>query len=192
MLEQLWITPTEALVVLVSTTVMYAALVVLVRLLGQRILSSLSSFDLAAVIAFGSVIARAALGETPRLAAGLVALVTLVLLQGGVGLVRRRSWGARAVVARPYLLMAGGRVIGEHLDRCHVLPEELQSRLRLAGVRHPEEVTAVVFEPQGGMSVLKRGVPVDPMLLSGVVGASRVPDDLMSHPEVDDQGGPVR
>lgn len=188
MLDQLWITPTEALVVVISTTVMYGALVVLVRLLGQRILSSLSSFDLAAVIAFGSVIARAALGETPRLAAGLVALATLVLLQGSVGLVRRRSWGARAVVSRPVLLMAGGRVIEEHLRRCHVLPQELQSRLRIAGVRHPSEVAAAVFEPQGAISVLKRGRPVDPMLLSGVVGASLVPHDLMGHPDEDDGG----
>lgn len=192
MRDLLWITPLEALAVVLATTGMYVGLVVLVRVLGQRVLSGLSSFDLAAVIAFGSILGRASLGETPRLAGGLVALTTLVALQAIVGLARRRSWGARAVVNRPVLLMAGSRIVEAHMRRCHVLPVELQSRLRLAGVRHPSEVAAVVFEPSGAISVLRRGELIDPLLLSGVVGASLVSPDLLGPPEEDEGGGTVR
>lgn len=175
MRQLLWITPLEALAVFLGTVGMYAAMVVLVRVLGQRMLASMSSFDFAAVVAFGSVLGRAALGNVPRLAAGVVALLTLALMQGAVGQLRRTRWGCRAVLTRPVLLMAGGDVVAEHLEKCHVLPAELQSRLRLAGVRCPEEVAAVIFEPAGGVSVLKRGEPIDPQLLSGVIGAALVP-----------------
>lgn len=177
--DLLWTTPLEALGVAIATAGMYLAMVVLVRALGQRVLSGMSSFDLVAVIAFGSIIGRAALGEVPVLGGGLVALGTLVVVQGLLGMLRQRGWFQHAVVNAPVLLMAGPRVIEEHMRRCHVLPGELQSRLRLAGVRHYDEVVAVTFEPSGAISVLRRGEPVDPWLLSGVVGAALVPESLL-------------
>lgn len=187
MYDLLWISPLEAVAVAIATAGMYLAMVVLVRLLGQRVLSGMSSFDLVAVIAFGSIIGRAALGEIPVLGGGLVALLTLVVVQGSLGIARKRGWLQHAMVNSPVLLMAGSRVIEEHMHRCHVLPGELQSRLRLAGVSRYEQVAAVVFEPSGTISVLRRGEPVDPLLLSGVVGAGLVPEDLLStrveHPD---------
>ncbi|USQ79100.1 DUF421 domain-containing protein [Ornithinimicrobium faecis] len=181
--DLLWLSPIEALAIVLATAGMYAALVVFVRLLGQRVLSGMSSFDLAAVIAFGSVIGRAALGESPVLGGGLVALATLIAMQGAVGLLRGPRWGNRAVSVPPVLLMAGPNLIEEHMQRCHVLPQELQSRLRAAGIRHPSEVAAVTFEPSGGISVLRRGEAIDPLLLSGVVGASLVPAELLAQPD---------
>lgn len=179
MRELLWISPTEALAVVLATIGMYLAMLIFVRVLGQRVLSGMSSFDLVAVIAFGSVIGRASLGETPRLAGGIVALTTLLVLQGLVGVMRRLRWGALAVTSDPVLLMAGDRVIEQHMRRCHVQPGELQSKLRGAGIRHPGEVAAVIFEPTGAVSVLRRGERIDPMLLSGVVGASLLEPELL-------------
>ena len=184
--DLLWISPLEALAVALATAGMYLALVLLVRVLGQRVLSSMGAFDLAAVIAFGSVIGRAALGEAPVLGGGLVALATLILMQGTVGVLRNPRLGYRAVSVAPVLLMAGPRVLEEHMQRCHVLPQELQSRLRVAGIRHPSEVAAVTFEPHGGISVLRRGEQIDPLLLSGVVGASLVPAELLAVPNPED------
>lgn len=182
MRELLWISPAEALAVVLATVGMYLAMLLFVRLLGPRVLSSMSSFDLVAAIAFGSIIGRATLGEIPVLAGGLVALTTLLVLQGLVGLVRQLRWGAMAVSSSPMLLMAGGEVIERHMRRCRVQPAELQSRLRLAGIRHPSEVAAVIFEPTGTLSVLRRGERIDPMLVSGVVGASMLPSELLGEP----------
>lgn len=180
--DLLWISPLEALAVAIATVGMYLCMLVLVRVLGQRVLSSMSSFDLVAVIAFGSIIGRAALGEIPVLAGGFVALTTLIAIQGVVGILRQRAGVQHVVVNPPVLLMAGPHVIEEHMRRCHVLPGELQSRLRLAGVRHFDEVVAVTFEPSGTISVLRRGERVDPMLLSGVVGAGQVPPEMLIAP----------
>lgn len=186
MRELLWISPLEALAVVIATTGMYLTLVLIVRVLGQRVLSGMSGFDFAAVVAFGSVLGRAALGETPRLAGGLVALLTLVILQGLAGQVRARKWGARAVTTRPVLLMTGSEVCVDNLRRCHVQPVELQAKLRLAGIRHFDEVAAVVFETSGAVSVLRKGRAIDPRLLSGVVGGSLVPADLLAPVGPDD------
>jgi len=179
MRELLWVTPMEALAVVLGTAGMYLAMVIIIKVVGQRMLSSMSSFDVAAVIAFGSVLGRAALGEAPRLAAGILSLATLVLMQGIAGLVRAVRRGGRLIVSEPVLLMAGSSVIEENMRHCHVVLSELQSRLRQAGVRHRGEVAAVVFEPSGAISVLRRGDGIDARLLEGVRGADQVPRELL-------------
>ncbi|WP_110588400.1 DUF421 domain-containing protein [Microbacterium suaedae] len=170
MAELLGITWLEAGAVALATLGMYVALVVLVRVLGQRMLSGMSSYDLAAVIAFGGIIARAALGEAPRLGGGVVALLTLVSLQALSGVVRRTKFGSRLVVNRPVLIMAGSDIIERHMSRCHVSYPELHSRLRQAGIAHLDQVGAVVFEPSGVLSVIRAGQPIEPSLFEDVIG----------------------
>ncbi|GAB3621548.1 DUF421 domain-containing protein [Glutamicibacter endophyticus] len=166
----LGITWLEASAVALATVGMYVALILLVRLLGQRMLSSMSSYDLAAVIAFGGIIARAALGDSPRLGGGIVALVTLVGLQAVSGLLRRTRFGSSVIANRPVLLMAGPKIIEKHMSRCHVSHAELDSRLRLAGISHPSQVGAVVFEPSGALSVIRAGQPISLEIFDSVIG----------------------
>ncbi|GGD34711.1 DUF421 domain-containing protein [Microbacterium faecale] len=174
MAELLGVTWLEAGAVALATVGMYVALVVLIRILGQRMLSGMSSYDLAAVIAFGGLIARAALGESPRLAGGVIALVTLVALQALSGVIRQTRFGSWLVVNRPVLIMAGSEVLQRHMDRCHVSYPELHSRLRQSGVSHADQVGAVIFEPSGTLSVIRRGQPMDPLFFRDVVGAERL------------------
>lgn len=175
-LDKLGITVTEAADVVLATVGMYVTLLVFVRLLGQRVLASMSGFDLVAVIAFGSVIGRAALGDTPRLASGVVALVTLIAIQAFLGLVRRTSFGHRLVTNRPVLLMAGSQILDDRLDRTHVSRSDLFTHLRQAGVRDTSEVAAVILESRGSVSVIRAGAPIAPELLEGVVGAELLVD----------------
>ncbi|UFU06924.1 DUF421 domain-containing protein [Ruania halotolerans] len=177
--DLLLITPTQALAVVLGTVGMYVAMVLLVKLMGQRMLATMSSYDLAAVVAFGAVIGRASLGEFPRLAAGIVALATLIVLQAVAGLVRTHRIGRQAIAVPPVLLMAGATVLEENMRRCHVVDAELASRLRQAGVRHRNEVAAVIFEPSGAISVLRRGDGIEPELLDGVRGAEEIPPELL-------------
>ena len=160
----------EAIAIIIATTGMYALLVLLVRLLGQRMLSSMSSYDLAAVIAFGGVVARAALGESPRLAGGVVALVTLVVLQGISGVLRKTKLGNKLLTNRPVLLVAHGKPLHWALKHCHVSSKELQSRLRQAGVGSLEGIQAVIFEPSGALSIIREGQKLDPDFFEDLIG----------------------
>lgn len=53
----------------ISTTGLYGAFLLLSRMLGQRVLARLSGFDLLVVIVFGAIIGRAILGQVPTFAA---------------------------------------------------------------------------------------------------------------------------
>ena len=174
MIELLTISPMEVLATVISTIAMYLVMVVLIRVLGQRLIASLSSFDVAAVIAFGAIIGRSALGDHPRLMTGVVALCTLVLIQAIVGATRATPLGSRVVAVKPVLLMAGAQRLEANLRRCHISDAELRSRLRLAGIRHPDQIAAVIFEPSGGVSVIRSDGPLSDELLIDVVGAKEL------------------
>ncbi len=165
----------DAARVVASSIVFYVAVLLLVRYLGQRTLASLSSFDIAAIIALGAVIGRAILGDTPTLVAGLLGITTLFGLQALTGELRRNRKAAQIVNSPAVLLMAGPLLLDENLKKSHIVASEVHTRLRLAGIRSLAEVACVILEPTGQISVLRRGEKIDPSLLEGVIGAHLVP-----------------
>ena len=180
MLDHFSITFTDGLAVVVATAGLYWIFVALVRMLGQRALARMSSTDLAVIIVVGAVIGRAALGYTPTLVAGILAMITLFAMQALAGTVRRRIRSAWPLNNAPVLLMAGKDFIEENLRRIHLDEEEIWPKLREAGIRHRSEVAAVILEPTGEISVLRRGIPLDRSLLKDVRGVEHLSDDLFA------------
>lgn len=172
--------PLAAVAVVISAVVLYAAFILLSRVLGQRVLANLSGFDLLVVIVFGAVIGRAILGHFATLAAGLLALVTLLAMEAIIGKVTQHRFVERMVNNRPVLLMAGDQFVAEEMQRCHTTVAQVRSKLRQAGVRRHEEVAAVILEPTGDLSVLKCGETIDKEMLRGVRSAERMPTHLLS------------
>jgi uncharacterized membrane protein YcaP (DUF421 family) len=160
--------------VVVSTLAVYAVVVALTRMAGPRSLAKMSSFDFAATVAVGSTLASTAVGSA-ALANGAAALVLLFGLQAVVAVLRRRGVLGGLVDNSPLLLMAGAEVLDDHLRQARLSREELFGQLRSAGVQRLEQVTAVVLETTGELSVLTGGAAVDRVLLAGVRGSERLP-----------------
>lgn len=156
--------------ILLATVGVYAAVIVLTRLSGVRALAKMSSFDLAATVAVGSIVASTALASTP-LANGVLALGMLYGLQYLVATLRRRNALHGAVDNAPLLLMADGEVHEANLSHARVSREELWSQLRLSGVTSRSQVRAVIMETTGDMSVLTGDDRLDDELLKGVRGS---------------------
>jgi uncharacterized membrane protein YcaP (DUF421 family) len=167
---------TEAATVVVSTVGIYLGFLVLLRIVGQRAVAAMSSFDFAAAIAFGAVLGRTVLGYTPTLAAGLLGMVTLFALQAAFGVVRRNRRFDRALNNLPLLLMVNGVVLTDRLRTAKMVEDELRQKLRLAGIHRYDEVAAVILERTGAISVLRRGDTIAPDLLSDVRGRELLAD----------------
>jgi uncharacterized membrane protein YcaP (DUF421 family) len=160
----------EAASVVISTIGIYLTFVVLLRLVGQRALANMSSFDLAAVTALGAVMGRVILGYTPTLLAGVIGLLTLFGLQAVFGVVRRYPRADAALTSVPLLLMANGEILEHNLRRARIVEDELRPMLRLAGIRRYEDVGSVILEHTGAISVLHRGDTISEELLADVHG----------------------
>ena len=156
-------------VVVVSGLLVYASVIVLTRLAGARSLAKMSTFDFAATVAVGSTVASTATGSVP-LSVGVLALAVLFGLQYAIATLRRRDLLYGLVDNQPTLLMAGPEILEANLQHARVSREELWGQLRLAGVRHRQQVHAVVLETSGDVSVIRAGQPIDEHLLDGVRG----------------------
>lgn len=158
-----WWAPGEVLAVVLTTVVMYVVFLVLVRVMGRRSLAAMSASDIAAVTAFGAVLGRTTLLSEPTLTGGVVAMVTLFVLQRLFARAGKRS-GA------PILLMAGPEIRHAELRRARVSVAELRQCLRLAGITRLDDVAWVVLEANGRMSVARRGATPDPFLVEDLPG----------------------
>ncbi|WP_186758986.1 DUF421 domain-containing protein [Arthrobacter alpinus] len=166
--------------VVLSAIALYALVLMLIRLMGQRTMASLSNFDLAAAVALGAVVGRAILGYTPTLTAGVLGLVTLLVLQALTGQLRRFPRIVTIVNNRAYLLMAGSEIVAANLRRTHVSEDEISARLRLAGIRSRKEIACVILEATGEISVLRIGVAIELELLENVKGAELIPASYLA------------
>ncbi|MGY1916968.1 YetF domain-containing protein [Blastococcus sp. HT6-30] len=174
MMDQLGIDAGTAGFVVLTTVAMYLLLVLCVRLVGQRSLATMSSFDLGCAIALGAVVGRTVLLLDPTLATGAVAMVTLFATQTALARLRQSRWADRLMNRPPVLLMAGDTPLRENMRAAHVAEDELRQKLRLAGIRNLAEVRCVVLERTGAVSVVRRSEPLDPWLFSDVPGAEHL------------------
>lgn len=178
MIDLSWITTTgtSLLMVLLSAVGIYATLLLLTRLTGLRSFSKMSSFDFAITVAFGSVVASTLLTKNPPLLTGVFGLAALYGIQYVVSNTRRLSAAVEQIVDNePLLIMAGDKVLSNHLDEARVTEEDLKSKLRGAGITSPDQVLAVVMETTGDVSVIKKNDNIDPWLFEGIRGEEHLP-----------------
>ncbi|MCZ2404750.1 DUF421 domain-containing protein [Paenarthrobacter sp. Z7-10] len=178
MWKVLGIQPLEAVAVVVSAVGISLALLLLLRLLGQRAAARMSTFDVAVLLVLGSVGGRVITGYTPTLVAGVIALATLAVVRWVSERLARTRTGALLVRDRPILLVAGERVLTDNLKRARVSELELWEALRSGGIRNLSEVAVVVLEGTGIVSIVKRGAPLDSRLLKGIQGIEQNSDAI--------------
>lgn len=187
--ELLGITGLQALAVVVGTVAMYAFLLLILRVIGQRVSARLSTHDMAAIIIVGAIAGRSTLGHTPTLAGGAIALVTLFLMRSVLGRMRHNPHGDSLINTPPIVVMARTDIFPDSLRHARVTEAELWMALRQAGVRNDDEIAAVVFEHNGQFSVLRTGVPIDPRILEHVDGADRIPREYIGDKHFGDLDG---
>lgn len=158
---------TEVWLVVVSAAGIWAATVLVVRVVGARSFSKMSSFDFAVTVAMGSIIASVATSSA-SLPAGAVAIVSLLGLQWAVAWLRRRANFSAVVDNKPLLLVEDGNILHANLDHARVSVDDIRAKLREANVLRMEEVRAVILETTGDVSVLHGEGSIDKELLEDV------------------------
>jgi len=158
--------------IVISSVIIYLAVILCTRLYGIRSFSKISSFDFATTIAIGSVMAATIVSREPNLLPGLLAVAILFALQTIVGILRNRSDRLQRLVDNePVLLMDGSEILESNLEKTGLTCDDLREKLREANVLSYDEIRAVVFETTGKISVLSsrhREDELEPELLQAV------------------------
>ena len=143
--------------------------VLLVRVVGLRSFSKMTSFDFVMTVAMGSLVAGASQSETwTAFIQTLAAMVGLFGIQFIFARSRKRFDAAEDVLQNnPRLLMRDGVIFDDALVATRVSRSDLFAKLREANVTALAQVRAAVLETTGDVSVL-HGECLEEALLEGV------------------------
>jgi uncharacterized membrane protein YcaP (DUF421 family) len=158
-MEQIFFSGWQSLIrTLVIGVLAYVALVIFLRIAGNRTLSKMNAFDLVVTVALGSTLATVLLTKSVALADGVVAFALLVGLQYVVTWTSVRvRWVRRLVTGEPSLLFYQGQMLDRAMRKARMTQDEVESAIRAAGIASLEDVEAVVLETDGTASVVQRG-----------------------------------
>ena len=138
------------------TAVVYLLVLIGVRLAGKREVGQMTPFDLTLLLLLSNSVQNAMTGPDNSLLGGVVAALTLFLMNFGIaeysGINRRfRKW----VQGSPSLLIHNGEVLTAHMAKEHVTMDELERSMREHGIVSAKDVSIGVLEVDGSMSFLK-------------------------------------
>jgi uncharacterized membrane protein YcaP (DUF421 family) len=150
--------PVGALIL--RAVVVYAFLLVALRLAGRRELAQMTSFDLILLLVISNAVQNSINAGDNSLVGGLVSALVLVLLNWAVGWASYR-WRPveRALQGQPARIVTDGKIHLGELRRELITLAELRSALRKQGIMRVSDCAEVVLEPNGTLSVIRRDVP---------------------------------
>lgn len=171
---QLGIEPHRIPVVMIATLGIYLAFMILVKLFGSRVLTSMTASDAVIIIMFGAVAGRVIVGNPPTLAAGVIGLFTLMLLEAAFGTFRQFVKWSKLIDRRPVLLVYKGELQEDNMAFAHITERDVNSAVRKAGLGRRTDVQLMILEPTGHISVIRRGQLVDASVFKDVLGSERI------------------
>jgi len=146
-----------ALVIAGKTTVVYLFIVAGLRLLGKRELGQMSVFDLVLIVVIANSVQNAMVGKDTSLGGGIVAAVTLLLLNRLFTWLTVRSDEFRhLMIGVPVLIVRDGRLLQGPMQREGVTREHVMAAMREHGIGKLENVQMAVLELDGSISIVPK------------------------------------
>jgi uncharacterized membrane protein YcaP (DUF421 family) len=136
--------------------VIYAVVLIGVRLSGKREVGQMTPFDLTLLLLLSNSVQNAMTGPDTSLMGGVIAASTLLLLNyliADLSGANRRF--RRFIQGQPSLLIHDGEVIKSHMAKEHVSMDELERAIREHGISSYHDVALAVLEVDGSISFLK-------------------------------------
>jgi len=141
--------------IIARTFIIYAVLVLALRLAGKRELGQMTPFDLVVLLLISNAVQNAMVGSDVSLTGGLIAAGVLISANYGVAAARERvTWFREAVEGTPSVIVSNGKLIAQNMRREGLEEEEVMMALREHGIDKLEEVRLAVIETDGSISVM--------------------------------------
>ena len=143
------------LAILLRTVVMYAVLILIMRLMGKRQLGELEITDLVTTLLISEIASLPLTEESIPFHHAVIPVLTLALLEvGASALLLKLPAVKRMLMPRPALLLLHGVPDRAAMKKARLSCEELLSQLRLKEIYDPQDVAFAVMEPNGQISVI--------------------------------------
>ncbi len=131
-------------------------LLLLFRIVGKRSLSQITTFDFILLLIISEAIQNGMVGAGYSVTGAFVLVLTLMLIDFGLGRVKRRFPRIELWLdGAPLVLVEHGRPLRERLDRAGVdLDDVLTAARRSHGLERLEQIKYAVLERNGDLSII--------------------------------------
>ncbi len=142
---------------IVRSIIVYAVLIILLRLTGKRQVGQLAPFDLVLLLVLSNAVQNAMNGGDNSVLGGIISAVTLISLNFGMGYLTYRSKRLEVLLeGQPEVLIHNGRVFEKVMARAKLTHHELNAALRQEGCVSVTDVHCAILENNGTITVHQR------------------------------------
>jgi len=141
---------------LARTVLVYAFLIVGLRVAGKRELSQLNSFDLVVLLLLSNTVQNAIIGNDNSLIGGLFGATVLLAVNWLLIRTLYRRGQLDKLEGAPDVLIKNGRLRRTHLEREMITVAELEAAARRQGIESLAHVSECRLETGGALSFVQR------------------------------------
>lgn len=136
--------------------IIYAFVLLVIRLAGKRTLAELSTFDLVVLLIVSEAIQPALVADDTRITSAMLIVLTFVGIDALLGLVKFKSYRASVLLDDlPTVLVRDGVTIQDALMRERLDEDDImEAARRQLGLERFEQVRFAILERTGGISVI--------------------------------------
>ncbi|MEE4210289.1 MAG: YetF domain-containing protein [Parvularcula sp.] len=143
--------------VLVCAPILYALLIISVKVSGKRTAAQMNNFDWIVTVAIGSIIGSGIVSKNVELAEAGFASVLLLTMQGLLTRLCERSDSfENAIKLTPKLLFSNGEFVDANLKNERVTEREILSTIRRGGYASKDSIAWIILENDGQMSIIPK------------------------------------
>ena len=148
---------TPALQIVARTLLVYAGVLVGLRMMGKRELGQMTVFDLVVIILIANAVQNAMVGADVSVQGGLLAAAVLLVINRAVAALRIHSgvWG-RLIEGTPTVLVQDGQFLEPALRKESLERQQVLTAMREHGIESIEQVRLAVLETDGSISIVPR------------------------------------
>jgi uncharacterized membrane protein YcaP (DUF421 family) len=143
--------------IVLRAIVLYLFIVLVMRIIGRRELSSMSPFDLILLIILGDAVQQGLTQDDYSVTGAVIAVSTIATMQVLTSYITFRSERARKVFeGQPLVLVDRGKIVQENLRRERMTEDEVAEEMRAQQIGSLDEVEWAILEVNGSMSFVKK------------------------------------
>lgn len=142
-------------IIVVRAFIFYILLTLMMKLMGKRQIGEMQLSELVTTVFLSELAVLAVTDSDIPLLHGVLPLIMLSSIEVIISFISRKSKGFRVLLnGNPIVLYEKKHFIEENLTKARVSTEDIEAQVRINGFENMGEVSKVILERTGKMSVL--------------------------------------
>lgn len=145
------------LLIVIRTIILYAAVVIVMRVMGKREIGQLQPFELVVALLIAELAAIPMQNTGIPLLSGIIPIIILMAAQVTLSAISMRSEKARTIICgRPSVLVENGKLVEKELKYLRYSVNDLLEQLRSKNYFNIADVEFAILETNGQLSVIPK------------------------------------